>query len=257
MSEASSATARRGAAGLPGAVMNPGVMAVAIAACLLTMSQRSLEAQVAPPGDRTGITALLKQGEHAKALEAIDAAAGFTSAQASGDARLWTLKGLALVRAEALRRGAGGIPQGARHRPAVHRGAAGRRRDRGPHAATRGAANHRTDCRRRSGQPRGPRHAGRARVRAPGLRGRGRGLRAERRRPRSQRGGPRSVRALPLRRRPSSRRGSHVRSASGAGAPRAGPANQGRARAARRRAIQSTRWRGWSGLRPSRAPTPP
>ena len=70
--------------------------AAAGAAALLTMSPRPLEAQVAPSGDRTGITALLKQGEHAKALEAIDEALASASAQASADARLWTLKGLAL-----------------------------------------------------------------------------------------------------------------------------------------------------------------
>jgi tetratricopeptide (TPR) repeat protein len=76
--------------------MNPRVLAAAVAACLLTLPQRPLEAQVAPSGERTSITALLKRGEHAKALEAIDAMLAASSAQASGNARLWTLKGLAL-----------------------------------------------------------------------------------------------------------------------------------------------------------------
>lgn len=73
--------------------MSRRVLRTAIAAWLLTMCPRSLDAQVAPPADRTGITALLKQGEHAKALEAVDAA----MAQAPGDARLWTLRGLTLT----------------------------------------------------------------------------------------------------------------------------------------------------------------
>ena len=72
--------------------MSGRVLRAAIAACLLTMWPWSLEAQVAPPGDRTGIRLLLEHGEHATALEAIDAA----MARAPGDARLWTLRGLAL-----------------------------------------------------------------------------------------------------------------------------------------------------------------
>jgi tetratricopeptide (TPR) repeat protein len=76
--------------------MNPRVLAAAIAACVLPMLQVPLKAQVAPPGERTSVTALLKRGEHAKALEAIDAMLAASSAQASGNARLWTLKGLAL-----------------------------------------------------------------------------------------------------------------------------------------------------------------
>lgn len=76
--------------------MSRRVLRATIAACLLTlltMCPSSLEAQVAPPGDRAGLTALLKRGEHARALEAIDAA----MAQAPGDARLWTWRGLALT----------------------------------------------------------------------------------------------------------------------------------------------------------------
>jgi tetratricopeptide (TPR) repeat protein len=72
--------------------MSRRVVRAAVAVCLLTMFPRSLEAQVAPPNDRTRITALLKQGDYARALEAVDAA----MAETAGDARLWTLRGLAL-----------------------------------------------------------------------------------------------------------------------------------------------------------------
>ncbi len=76
--------------------MKPRVLAAAIAACVLPMLQAPLEAQVAPPGECTSVTALLTRGEHARALEAIDAMLASGSGQAPGDARLWTLKGLAL-----------------------------------------------------------------------------------------------------------------------------------------------------------------
>jgi tetratricopeptide (TPR) repeat protein len=70
-----------------------------LAACLLTLCPGQLDAQVAPRDDRSGITTLLKQGEYAKALEAIDAARASTPARAErapGVARLLTLRGLAL-----------------------------------------------------------------------------------------------------------------------------------------------------------------
>ncbi len=72
--------------------MNLRLLRAAVAAGLLAIGLMPVDAQVAPPHDVTAIAALLKQGLHAPALEAIDAAL----VQAPGDVRLWTLRGLAL-----------------------------------------------------------------------------------------------------------------------------------------------------------------
>jgi tetratricopeptide (TPR) repeat protein len=70
------------------------ILRAAAGACLLAFPAVSLDAQGASPHPgRAAIAPLIKQGDYARALEAIDAAI----AHAPADARLWTLRGLALT----------------------------------------------------------------------------------------------------------------------------------------------------------------
>ena len=69
-------------------------MRSAMAACLLAVGGVSVYAQgSSPDAERAAIAPLIKQGEHTRALEAIDAGL----ARSPADPRLWTLRGLALT----------------------------------------------------------------------------------------------------------------------------------------------------------------